>query len=147
MVGHLWSLGVQEQFYLLLTQRFEDVLSPRVAVLWTAVALGPIFSALCYYFKVPGRDYTYFPATAGNLVIGCLLAFYNLRIPRISLWIAIVMRSRDSDSLTPREYFAENHVGALRPLADHELLHSQHTGCCMAWRWHVFPTTILNSRF
>jgi peptidoglycan/LPS O-acetylase OafA/YrhL len=91
MIGHLWSLGVEEQFYLIWPSALNMFHRQRVALLCTAVAFGPIFSAICYYFKVPGGGYTYFPATAGNLAIGCLLAIYGSKIPKISPWIALAM--------------------------------------------------------
>lgn len=91
MVGHLWSLGVEEQFYFIWPGALKMFYRQRVVVLWGAVALGPIFSAICYFFKVPGGGYTYFPATAGNLAIGCLLAIYSSRISKITLWMALVM--------------------------------------------------------
>ncbi len=93
MVGHLWSLGVEEQFYFIWPSALKMFHRHRVAVLLAALAIGPIFSSICYHFKVPGGGYTMFPAVAGNLAIGCLLAIYGCKIPKISLLVALIMLS------------------------------------------------------
>ncbi len=91
MVGHLWSLSVEEQFYLLWPSTLRKFYSHKVAVLLIAIAVGPIFGALCYHFKVTGGGYTMFPSTAGNLAIGCLLAIFSSKIPKINGWLALTM--------------------------------------------------------
>ena len=91
VVGHLWSLGVEEQFYLLWPGALKRLYRSRVAVLLATIAIGPIFSGILYHFKVPGGGYTMFPAVAGNLAIGCLLAIYSSKIPKISSWLAWLM--------------------------------------------------------
>jgi peptidoglycan/LPS O-acetylase OafA/YrhL len=102
MIGHLWSLGVEEQFYFIWPSALKMFYRQKVAILWGAVALGPIFSSICYHFKIPGGGYTYFPATAGNLAVGCLLAIYGSRIPKISpLGGAVDAVASNSYSLLP----------------------------------------------
>src|SRR5882672_1214917 len=91
MIGHLWSLGVEEQFYFIWPSALKMFYRHRVGVLLGAVVVGPIFSTICYHFKVPGGGYTYFPATAGNLAIGCLLAIYSSRVPEIRPWMMFLM--------------------------------------------------------
>ena len=91
MVGHLWSLGVEEQFYFLWPSALKKFYRHKVAVLLAVVAIAPIYSSVCYHFKVPGGGYGTFPAVADNLSIGCLLAIFSARIPKINFWAALTM--------------------------------------------------------
>jgi len=93
MIGHLWSLGVEEQFYLLWPGALRKLHRHKVGFLWAVVAMGPIFSTICYHFKVRGGGFGMFPAVADTLAIGCLLAIFCFRIPRIPAWFALVMLS------------------------------------------------------
>ena len=90
-IGHLWSLGVEEQFYFLWPSALKIFYKHRVAVLLGSIAMGPVFSAVCYHYKVPGGGDTMFPAVAGNLAIGCLLAIYISDLPKIRAWLAWIM--------------------------------------------------------
>jgi peptidoglycan/LPS O-acetylase OafA/YrhL len=91
MVAHLWSLGVEEQFYFLWPSVLRKWYRHRVAILLGVIALAPIYSADCYYFKVPSGGYGTFPAVADNLAIGCALAIFGSRIPKIHPWAAFGM--------------------------------------------------------
>ncbi len=91
VVGHLWSLGVEEQFYFIWPSALKLFYRRKVAVLLIAVVIGPVFSTICYHFKIEGGGYTMFPAVAGNLAIGCLLAVYGAKLPRIRPWLAWIM--------------------------------------------------------
>jgi peptidoglycan/LPS O-acetylase OafA/YrhL len=91
MVGHLWSLGVEEQFYFLWPSVLRKWYRNRIAILLAAVAFAPIFRAACYHFRIPGAGFGMFPAVADTLAIGCLLAILSPRIPRIPGWAAIIM--------------------------------------------------------
>lgn len=76
-VGHLWSLSVEEQFYLLWPFTFL-VLRPRRAA-WAAIAailLGPAARmGMWFFFRGTAyRDLAFFPAVADSLATGCLLA-------------------------------------------------------------------------
>ena len=76
-IGHLWSLSVEEQFYLLWPFAFL-VLGPRRAT-WVAAAfilLGPVARSASRLFLVgtPYYDLQMFPMVADSLAIGCLLA-------------------------------------------------------------------------
>jgi peptidoglycan/LPS O-acetylase OafA/YrhL len=90
-IGHLWSLGVEEQFYLLWPGVLKRWYKHRVRVLLAVIFLAPIYSSVCYFLKVPAGGYGTFPAVADNLAMGCLLAIVSSRIPRISGSMAIVM--------------------------------------------------------
>ena len=76
-IGHLWSLSVEEQFYLLWPCTFV-VLGPRRAS-WVAagvVLLGPVARAGARVFLIGTsyHDLEMFPMVADSLAIGCLLA-------------------------------------------------------------------------
>ncbi len=90
--GHLWSLSVEEQFYFLWPAVLRRCFRWRTQILLGVVALAPIYSAACYFFKVRGGGYGTFPAVADNLAIGCLLALFApriRRIPRILAWLML----------------------------------------------------------
>lgn len=91
MVAHLWSLGVEEQFYFLWPSVLRKWYRQSVAILLGVIVIAPIYSAACYHFKVPGGGYGTFPAVADNLAIGCLLAIFGSRIPKIRPWAAFAM--------------------------------------------------------
>jgi peptidoglycan/LPS O-acetylase OafA/YrhL len=91
MVAHLWSLGVEEQFYFLWPSVLRKWYRQSVAILLGVIALAPIYSAACYHFKVPNGGYGTFPAVADNLAVGCLLAIFASRIPKIRPRAALAM--------------------------------------------------------
>jgi peptidoglycan/LPS O-acetylase OafA/YrhL len=91
MVGHLWSLGVEEQFYFLWPSLLRKWYPQRVAILVGAVVFAPVFRTVCYYFKVPGGGFGMFPAVADTLAIGCLAAILSSSIPKIPRLAAFVM--------------------------------------------------------
>ena len=75
-IGHLWSLSVEEQFYLLWPFAFV-MLAPRRAG-WAAagvVVLGPL-ARIANRFLLTGSPYqnlNMFPMVADSLAVGCLL--------------------------------------------------------------------------
>jgi peptidoglycan/LPS O-acetylase OafA/YrhL len=82
-IGHLWSLSVEEQFYLLWPCAFV-ALAPRRAT-WVAagvILLGPVarLGARLFLAGTPFRDLELFPMVADCLAAGCLLA-------RVSGWL------------------------------------------------------------
>jgi len=73
-VGHLWSLSVEEQFYLLWPFALVALGSRRA--IWAAVAmivLGPLGRADSIFF-MQGKHLNAFPMVADSLAAGCLLA-------------------------------------------------------------------------
>jgi peptidoglycan/LPS O-acetylase OafA/YrhL len=82
-IGHLWSLGVEEQFYLLWPSVLKRWFRYRVAILLCVVAVAPIYSTACYAFKIHKGAYGTFPAVADTLAMGCLLALFASRLPKI----------------------------------------------------------------
>ena len=91
IVGHLWSLSVEEQFYFLWPSALRKYYRHSIAILVAVVVITPIYCAACYALKVPGGGFPTFPAVADNLAVGCLLAIFAPRIPAISSWMAILM--------------------------------------------------------
>ncbi|MGD0859574.1 MAG: acyltransferase [Terracidiphilus sp.] len=76
-IGHLWSLSVEEQFYLIWPCTFV-VLGPRRAG-WVAagvILFGPVARSGAWLFLrgTPYRDLEMFPMVADSLAMGCLLA-------------------------------------------------------------------------
>lgn len=77
-IGHLWSLSIEEQFYLIWPLLFV-ALSARGAFVAALVAFlaGPAVRTgmhLLFAPPSPWRDLEIFPALADNIAIGCLLA-------------------------------------------------------------------------
>lgn len=90
-LGHLWSLSVEEQFYFLWPSVLKKWFRHRVVILLAVVAVAPIYRVLCYALKLPGGADETFPAVADNLAIGCLLAIFASRIPRIQPRLGLCM--------------------------------------------------------
>jgi peptidoglycan/LPS O-acetylase OafA/YrhL len=85
VIGHLWSLSVEEQFYFLWPSVLKKWDQHRVAILIGVVAFSPIYTAALYYFKWIQRLGTgTLPGVADNLAVGCLAAAFMARWPRIS---------------------------------------------------------------
>ena len=85
VIGHLWSLSVEEQFYFLWPSVLKTWHRHRVAILVGVIAFRPIYTAALYYFKLIhklGSDTL--PSVADNLAVGCLVAVFAARWPRIS---------------------------------------------------------------
>jgi len=79
-IGHLWSLSVEEQFYLLWPCAFAMLTLRRAT--WVAVlvvALGPLARAGAWLFfnDTPYGDLPMFPMVADSLAVGCLLAIWR----------------------------------------------------------------------
>src|SRR3974377_571347 len=88
-IGHLWSLSVQEQFYFLWPSVLKKWHRQHVLIVLTAIAGAPMFGVGCHFLGTRGRTDEFFPAVADILAIGCLLAFYSNRMPRIlTAWAA-----------------------------------------------------------
>ena len=90
-LGHLWSLSVEEQFYFLWPGVLKKWHRHRVAILLGVVAFAPLYRVACHFLQLHGRADETFPAVADILAIGCLLAIFAPRLPRIKLPVAAIM--------------------------------------------------------
>lgn len=112
-IGHLWSLSVEEQFYLLWPFAFSVLGNKRaLAVALAAVALGPVARSGGWLF-LRGTQYyglEMFPMVADSIAAGCVLAalrpwlecsswYLRLFQPRCSLLLlaAILIINREMD--------------------------------------------------
>jgi len=89
--GHLWSLSIEEQFYLLWPFALKTWHRRRVAILLLVFFVTPIFRAVLYATKAQGALHGSLPAVADQLAIGCLLAIFAKRLPKIPGYLALWM--------------------------------------------------------
>jgi peptidoglycan/LPS O-acetylase OafA/YrhL len=89
--GHLWSLSIEEQFYLLWPFVLKRWHRHRVAILLCVFMATPVFRTMLYAFKVRDGLIGSLPVYANELAIGCLLAILAPHLPKISGLLAFVM--------------------------------------------------------
>lgn len=89
--GQLWSLGVEEQFYLIWPSVLRKWYQHRTTILIGVSILAPLIQALLYFVKVPGGNFGAWPGVATTLAAGCLLAILAPRIPKIGKSWAFAM--------------------------------------------------------
>jgi peptidoglycan/LPS O-acetylase OafA/YrhL len=102
-IGHLWSLSIEEQFYLLWPCVFLMLRERRALIAAVlAFAAGPLVRLamrLAFPAGSPWRDLEIFPAMADSIAIGCVLALlrpwlleqaWYLRLSG-SAWLALVL--------------------------------------------------------
>jgi peptidoglycan/LPS O-acetylase OafA/YrhL len=88
--GHLWSLSIEEQFYLLWPSVLKKCYRWRASILLGTLLLAPAWQVMAYALKWE-VGLNSFPALADNLAIGCLLAVIGNRIPKIGRAAAFLM--------------------------------------------------------
>jgi peptidoglycan/LPS O-acetylase OafA/YrhL len=91
ILGHLWSLSLEEQFYLLWPGVLKRWYRHRAVILLGVFALAPVFQAAMYALKFRSGAANTLPAISNNLAIGGLLALFGARIPTIKPYLAIIM--------------------------------------------------------
>jgi peptidoglycan/LPS O-acetylase OafA/YrhL len=92
VLGHLWSLSVEEQFYFLWPSVLKRWYRYRVPILVGALAFSPIYTAGLFYlkwFKRVGGDTL--PTVADGLAVGCLIAVFRMRWPKIPKYLAALL--------------------------------------------------------
>lgn len=73
---HLWSLSVEEQFYILWPLLLFLGLRLRRRFAWGVMVLAPVLRVTCWKMGFTNIEY-YFPTVADALAAGCLLAMYR----------------------------------------------------------------------
>lgn len=86
--GHLWSLSIEEQFYLLWPFAVKRWFRHRTAILIGVFFFAPLFRTALYAFKAHNGLINSLPVHADELAIGCLLAIFAPRLPRIPGYVA-----------------------------------------------------------
>ncbi len=89
--GHLWSLSIEEQFYLLWPFTLKKWHRYRIGILVSVMLATPILRTACYALKINNGFLGSLPLFADQLAIGCLLAIFGPRLPRIKKWFACPM--------------------------------------------------------
>jgi peptidoglycan/LPS O-acetylase OafA/YrhL len=88
--GHLWSLSIEEQFYLLWPFVMQKWQRHKVAILISVFWFTPVFQTALYLFKAKNGLIGSLPVSADQLAIGCLLAVLAPKLPRIPGWLALI---------------------------------------------------------
>jgi peptidoglycan/LPS O-acetylase OafA/YrhL len=90
ILGHLWSLSIEEQFYLLWPGVLKRWYKHRVAILLGVMVGAPLCRILFYYWRLPGGENA-FPCLADSLAIGALVAALAPRLPVVGPKLAMGM--------------------------------------------------------
>jgi peptidoglycan/LPS O-acetylase OafA/YrhL len=83
ILGHLWSLSVEEQFYFLWPSVLRRWYRHRTTILCAAILVTPIARTMFFFFRVPHGGYGNLLTVGDTLATGCLLAVLGARVPTI----------------------------------------------------------------
>jgi peptidoglycan/LPS O-acetylase OafA/YrhL len=81
VLGHLWSLSVEEQFYLVWPFALVSAFRFRKTLAIAAIILAAISRAVLPHYMNADMDY-FPPCLADSLASGCLLAIWRPRLPQ-----------------------------------------------------------------
>jgi peptidoglycan/LPS O-acetylase OafA/YrhL len=87
---HLWSLSVEEQFYLVWPGVLRRWQTHAASVLLAVVVLAPCFSVLLYVIRARHEYFLSFPSTADALAVGCLVALCGSRLPTMNRYAGFI---------------------------------------------------------
>jgi peptidoglycan/LPS O-acetylase OafA/YrhL len=117
-IGHLWSLSVEEQFYILWPSVLKRWHPHRTGILLGLLVFSPVYNAALYYLNLTRKfGLVGLPSLADGLAVGCLAAVFAARWPRIPkglfatailLMAAIPRFDASSTSRTLLELFVMN---------------------------------------
>jgi len=91
ILAHLWSVSIEEQFYLLWPFALKKWHRHRTAILIGVFSLTPLFCTGLYALKIHNGLASSLPVFADKLAIGCLLAIFAPRLPKIGKPLALLM--------------------------------------------------------
>jgi peptidoglycan/LPS O-acetylase OafA/YrhL len=84
VLGHLWSLSVEEQFYLLWPFAMAFAFRKRVAIVGLVICACPFVRVALYFSPFRSTFEEFFPAVADALATGCLLSIFRPRLERFA---------------------------------------------------------------
>ena len=89
--GHLWSLSIEEQFYLLWPFAVKKWHRHKSVILLCVFLATPVFRTALYALRIRNGIAGSLPVYADQLAIGCLLAVFAPRLPKIRGYVAVAM--------------------------------------------------------
>jgi peptidoglycan/LPS O-acetylase OafA/YrhL len=88
LMGHAWSLSIEEQFYVLWP--LVMIVTPRTWLM--PIALAGAIAGLLIYVVVPGVEFATF-SNGGAILLGCAVAIWGGHLPKVagSLGVALIV--------------------------------------------------------